>query len=86
MGIRHLGLASLVVHWTAMRTRLQVVNGDAQLEITESADVKRRLSEKALVRRKENLQISISRFEADLALVEADLALLSAAKYEKGTK
>lgn len=54
--------------------RLQRLANDTILEITEQVTVKRRLSEKSLLRQKENLETSIADFIAKLAEVNASLA------------
>lgn len=56
-----------------MIERLQEANGDTVLEITETTNVKRRLSENALVSRKARLEQSIAKFTAALAETEAAL-------------
>ena len=63
-----------------MEQRLQTTADDTILEITEATSSKRRLSEKALLRRIENLKSSIGRFTTQLAAAEADLALITNAK------
>ncbi len=65
-----------------MRQRLQIVNGDAVLEITEESTVKRRLSEKGLLRAKENLETTIARAQASLAEVKRALTRINNAKTE----
>lgn len=61
-----------------MSNRLQTVNGDTVLEITETEQVKHRLSEKRLLARKEYLTLSINRFQDQLDDTEAKLALIYA--------
>lgn len=69
-----------------MKRRLQTVNGDTVLEITEDVPSKRRLSEKTLLRSRQHLTESIAHFQAQLALVDEGLALITAAKNETDTK
>ena len=63
--------------------RLQEINGDAVLEITE--EVTKRLSEKALLRQQAQLEQSIAALEKRLAEVNADLEAITIAKNENGT-
>lgn len=61
--------------------RLQQINGDTVLEITEQ--VTRRISEKSLLRQKEQLEQSVQAFQRRLAEVNADLEKITNAKNEK---
>lgn len=65
-----------------MAQRLQMINGDAVLEITRATSEKHRLSENTLLRRKENLEDSIAHFKTKLAEVSVSLALINTAKNE----
>lgn len=57
-----------------MIKRIQEVDGDIILEITENSSVKRRISEKALLRRQERLRAAIERFEGELGEIDRQLA------------
>lgn len=59
-----------------MGKRLQTINHDTVLEITETKPVKRILSEKALVRRREYLEQGIAKFEGELAVVLEQLQMI----------
>lgn len=63
-----------------MTQRLQTINDDTVLEITESQPVKTRLSEKTLLRNKAYLEASIANFQLSLDKVNADLAKIQNAK------
>lgn len=63
-----------------MTERLQEVNNDTVLEITENLPVKTRLSEKALLRQKTYFESGILKFQAGLDKVMADLAKIQNAK------
>lgn len=63
-----------------MAERLQIMGDDVVLEITESEAVKRRLSEKTLLRRKHYLEQSIAKFSAALEATVAKLAQITQAK------
>jgi hypothetical protein len=56
-----------------MVKRLQKINGDTVLEITEDVPVKTRLSVNTLLRQKEYFEASIREFQARLADVNASL-------------
>lgn len=66
---------------TIFMDRLQQINGDTVLEITEQ--VTRRISEKSLLRQKEQLEQSVQAFQRRLAEVNADLEKITNAKNEK---
>lgn len=63
-----------------MAERLQRVNGDTVLEITEPMAAKTRLSENALLRQKAYFETAIAKFQAGLDDVNAKLAMIYAAK------
>lgn len=69
-----------------MQKRLQTTADDIVLEITEERPMKRRLSEKALLRHKEYLKQSITHFQAALTEVNASLELIDTAKNEEQRK
>lgn len=69
-----------------MDRRLQLTQDDAILEITEMQPVKTRLSESALLRRRADLLESIAEFDKRRAEVDAQLAMIAAAKNERATK
>ena len=64
-----------------MEKRLQQVNGDTVLEITDTVPVKTRHSEKDLLSRKQYLATMIAKCTAGLAEVNARLAEI---EYERG--
>lgn len=55
-------------------TRVQEINGDTVVEITEQQPVKIRISENALLRRRDYLTASIARFQSELSTTELALA------------
>lgn len=61
-----------------MEKRLQHINGDTVLEITEEKTVKTRLSEKELLRKQDYLETSITKFQAELDDTSAKLSELYA--------
>lgn len=61
-----------------MEKRIQSINGDTVLEITEAKPVKVALSEKALLRQKEYFEKAIAKFQAGLQTVNANLDLIYA--------
>lgn len=63
--------------------RLQETPDDSVLEITETKETKRLLSEKHLLRRKQSLEDAVQRFTAEITLIDADLGLITNAKNEK---
>lgn len=60
-----------------MTRRLQTINDDTVLEITEEQSVKQRLSENTLLRQKAYLEQSIIHFQARLDEVNSQLALIN---------
>lgn len=60
--------------------RLQQVNGDTVLEITDTEPVKTRLSEQTLLRHEQYFVDAIAKFEAELAKVREKLAEIYAEK------
>lgn len=69
-----------------MEHRIQMVNNDTVLEITENQVVTSRFSEKSLLRTKANLVEAIDRFKARLSEVDDNLALIASAKRDTGKK
>lgn len=63
-----------------MEKRLQRINGDTVLEITQDVPVKTRLSENSLLRQKQYFKDSIARFQALLLSVEDQLSQIYAEK------
>lgn len=59
-----------------MEKRLQTINKNTVLEITENKPVKRTLSEKSLLRRREYLEQGIAKFQGELAVVLEQLQLI----------
>ena len=59
-----------------MTKRLQSVNGDTVLRVTETKPVTVTLSEKALIRRREQLQDAMAKFQGELAVVEEQLSMI----------
>lgn len=66
-----------------MEKRLQQVNNDTVLEITETKPVKTRLSEKQLLRQQASLESAITRFNERLSDVKEKLAMIYAEKNRK---
>lgn len=66
-----------------MSRRLQTINGDTVLEITDTAPVKTRLSENDLLRRKTYLEEAITKFQTELEDVNGKLAQINAEKAPK---
>lgn len=66
-----------------MERRLQQVNDDTVLEITETKPVKTRLSEKQLLRQQAYLESAITRFNEQLSDVKEKLAMIYAEKDRK---
>lgn len=63
-----------------MNKRLQNINGDTVLEITDTQPVKERLSEQTLLRHEKYYVDAIAKFEAELTKVREQLALIYAEK------
>ena len=63
-----------------MEKRLQTIEGDTILEITEDQPVKRRLSEKTLRRQKAYLEQSIAAFQQTLDEVNGLLEMITTEK------
>ncbi|MFC3644424.1 hypothetical protein [Aquibium oceanicum] len=59
-----------------MRQRLQTINDDTVLEITEEKPMKRRFSQEALLRHKEYLEQSIAHLQRALTEVNARQRML----------
>ena len=59
-----------------MIKRFQEIDGDLVLEITENSAIKRRISEKSLLRRQEKLRAAVERYENELEEIDKDLAEL----------
>jgi hypothetical protein len=66
-----------------MEKRLQHVNGDTVLEITQPETVKVRLSEQGLLRRKTYLEAGITKFTNELAETNEKLAQIHAERDRK---
>lgn len=61
-----------------MQKRLQQINDDTVLEITETKPVKVRLSQKSLLRRKQYLEQAIEQFQGELVEVQKALEMITA--------
>ena len=59
-----------------MNSRLQTINGDSVLEITETRPVTVRYSEKFLMRRRDYLEQAIAKFEGQLATVNEQISMI----------
>jgi len=59
-----------------MTKRLQSVNGDTVLKVTETRPVTVTLSEKTLLRRREQLQAAMAKFQGELAVIEEQLSMI----------
>lgn len=59
-----------------MDKRVQKINDDTVLEITEQKPVKTRLSMKSLMRRRDYLTEAITRFQTELADTDAKIQMI----------
>jgi len=68
-----------------MKTRLQIINGDRMIEITEDTPRKRLVSENRQMERKAYLEAAIGKFQAELDECNAYLAMINtkATEYAK---
>ena len=67
-----------------MTSRLQTVNGDTVLEITDTQTTKIRHSEKRLRERKERLEVAIDRFRDEIVGIDAILTQIENEKGKRG--
>lgn len=72
------------MYTSAMAKRLQTINGDTVLEMTETRTMTVRLSQKALQRRKAYLEGAITKFETELADTNAKLATIHEERSKSG--
>jgi hypothetical protein len=67
-----------------MSTRIQTINNDTTLRITENKPVTITLSEKALVRRRAYLESGIAKFQGELSSVNEQLSMIYEEKERAG--